>query len=248
MVSAANWLLPAALLLPAGAQAFDCQRAASLSERLICAEPALIAQDKALATLYRATLAASPKPALLKTQQRAWLAGTRDRCREVSCLSAAYRTRLQALNSAWRNLSDTTLGIAFPYPLSRPPSRGCRDSKNCIALGGDPAPSLSAEVFSGAWENIATQQAVFERTAQGWVAHGRNGSYPAHALHGKGWQGLLAVVDCGISDSQGFHGAAGECLWAVVGNGRRAVVFDSQGLGGNDDASRYSISQLRFLP
>lgn len=248
MVSAANWLLSAALLLPLGAQAFDCQRAASLSERMICAEPALITLDGELSTLYRATLAASPKPALLKAQQRAWLAGARDRCRDVSCLSTAYRTRLQALSSAWRSFSDPALGIAFPYPASRPPVRGCRDSKNCIALGGGDEPELSAEVFSGAWENIATQQAVFERTAQGWIAHGRNGNYPVQTLHGKGWQGLLAVVDCGVSDSQGFHGAAGECLWAVVGNGRRAVVFDSQGLRGNDDASRYSISQLKFLP
>ncbi|MCP9759643.1 DUF1311 domain-containing protein [Aquitalea sp. S1-19] len=248
MVSAANWLLPAALLLSSAAQAFDCQRAASPDERLICAEPALIALDKELSDLYRATLSASPRPALLKAQQRAWLAVERARCRDEPCLSATYRARLQTLHSAWRSFSDPALGIAFPYPVSRPPARGCRDSKSCIALGRGHEPELSAEVFDGAWENIATQQAVFERTAQGWVAHGRNGSYPVQTLHGSGWQGLLAVVDCGVSDSQGFHGAGGECLWAVAGNGRRAVVFDSQGLRGNDEASRYSIRHLKFLP
>lgn len=79
------------------------------------------------------------------------------------------------------------------------------------------------------------------------MAKGKTAEQPVELLAGDGSQGLLAVVDCGVSDREiGFHAAAGECLRAVLSNGRRSVVADSQGLAGNDAASRESIRSFRF--
>jgi hypothetical protein len=79
------------------------------------------------------------------------------------------------------------------------------------------------------------------------VARGRHGEYATAALLGPGWRGVSATVDCGVSDSLGFHAAAGECLWAVVSDGECSVVIDTQGIVGNDEATMRSIQSIRFL-
>jgi hypothetical protein len=105
---------------------------------------------------------------------------------------------------------------------------------------------IAFEVFPGSLEKVAVEDAVFVKTESGWTAKGRSGEHPVVPLTGPGWTGLKATVDCGVSDSRGFHAAAGECLWAVVSDGRRSVVADTQGLVGNDAASLRSIQSIRF--
>lgn len=58
---------------------------------------------------------------------------------------------------------------------------------------------------------------------------------------------MCATVDCGVSDSLGFHAAAGEYLWAVLSEGERAVVIDTQGIVGNDEAPMRSIQSIQLL-
>ena len=56
-------------------------------------------------------------------------------------------------------------------------------------------------------------------------------------------------VTCGISDAEtGFHAAGGECLWAVIGDGERAVVASTQGILGLDDDTMRTLTSIRFLP
>ncbi|MBY4723388.1 MULTISPECIES: hypothetical protein [Burkholderia] len=51
----------------------------------------------------------------------------------------------------------------------------------------------------------------------------------------------------GISDPEtGFHAAGGDCYWAVLSNGKRAVVANTQGIVGTDDATMHSVSSFRF--
>jgi hypothetical protein len=152
--------------------------------------------------------------------------------------------------TGWKTFRNATLGIEFSYPPNRRVKAGCRGSQRCVALVGPGMRGsdylIAFEVFPGSLEKVAVEDAVFVKTDRGWTAKGRSGEYPAMPLTGPRWKGLKATVDCGVSDSRGFHAAAGECLWAVVSDGRRSVVVDSQGLVGNDAASMRSIQSLRF--
>lgn len=247
------------LLVPALAMAasFDCSKAVTRVEALICGAKALSELDSQLAETYRAAGAtSSEQAAAVKRQQREWLRNVRDKCDDETCLTNAYRQRLYQLTSMkpakWNTFRDSRLGIEFSYPGNREVMRGCRGSNNCVALTSEwTAHSeylIAFEVFEGDLERTAAAHTVFEKTAEKiWIAAGRSGRYAAVPLAGLGWQGLKATVDCGISDHSGFHAAGGECLWAVMSNGRRSVVADTQGIVGNDEVSLRSIQSLRFL-
>lgn len=228
---------------------FDCAQARAGVEKTICASPELSRLDEQLSERYQAALQAG---VAVKKQQQAWLRDVRNRCREPDCLLNAYRQRIAELSpageSGWKLFRDNRLGIEFSYPPQRQLSAACHGSDNCVALV-EPGASgylLAIEVFDGGLEQVAVEKAVFAKTEHGWIAQGRFAEHPAQPLTGAGWQGLKAVVDCGVSDEQGFHAAAGECLWVVLSNGKRSVVIDTEGVAGNDALSARSIQSLRF--
>ncbi|MBK3733169.1 uncharacterized protein DUF1311 [Azospirillum brasilense] len=95
-----------ALPTAAGAAGFPCSKAATPTEKAICADPALSALDGRLAASYRAALeqlsGASPEEgtagAAVKADQRAWLRD-RDSCRaDAACLRRAYDGRVAVLS------------------------------------------------------------------------------------------------------------------------------------------------------
>jgi len=237
------------------AASFDCSKATTAVEQMICANPVLARLDERLAAAYASARAESPRPDVLRNEQRQWLLDVRDRCGDLACLQSAYEQRLSALQAPdpgrWKTFRDARLGIEFSYPPDRKVRLGCHGSRRCVALVGEPMPRsdyLAAfEVFDGGLEANAAKRAVFERKGDAWVAHGRFGAYATAGLLGPGWRGISATVDCGVSDSLGFHAAAGECLWAVVSEGKRSVVIDTQGIVGNDEATMRSIQSIRFL-
>ena len=76
---------------------FSCQKASSQQEKLICSDNTLRALDSSLNYLY---LAAKLKHEdKVQAAQRQWITNTRNSCRDVSCLQAAYRSRIVALTS-----------------------------------------------------------------------------------------------------------------------------------------------------
>lgn len=92
-------LLVAALAVApavASAASFDCAKAGTPVERMICADPGVSALDQRLAEAYRSASARDPR---VKESQREWLAGTRDKCGTTACLSQAYGARLEALKA-----------------------------------------------------------------------------------------------------------------------------------------------------
>jgi len=88
-----------ALFAPATARAIDCAKAASPTEKLICANPQLMQLDAVLNKDYPAYAAKQGKDAALKSQAD-WLAKTRDACADVACLEAAYKKRIGELSGA----------------------------------------------------------------------------------------------------------------------------------------------------
>jgi uncharacterized protein len=233
---------------------FNCSQVGTSVEKTICASKVLSRLDEQLAKAYESVILVSDNPDMVKSQQKEWLRNVRDQCQDEPCLKSAYENRLAQLAAAkqikWKIFRATHLGIEFSYPSDRKVKVGCHGSKNCIALIGKPMPNsdylIAVEVFDGGLEKVAVEQAVFEKKDNGWIASGRSGEHPVVPLVGPGWQGLKSTVDCGISDSNGFHAGAGECLWVVLSNGQRSVVVDTQGIVGIDEASLRSIQSIRF--
>jgi len=82
----------------ARAASFDCAAAKSRTDRAICANPKLSAQDSALGAAYAQRLARDPS---VRQLQRAWLAARAAGCgRNVKCLSAFTAAQAAWLHSA----------------------------------------------------------------------------------------------------------------------------------------------------
>ncbi|MGA0605461.1 lysozyme inhibitor LprI family protein [Phenylobacterium sp. VNQ135] len=98
----------------ARAASFDCKKAATPVEKLICGSITLEMLDLQLKGAFDGALDRSNKPDAVRAEQARWLRG-RDICRDEACLEAAYRERIEALMS----ISDkppecdgeTTLGM-----------------------------------------------------------------------------------------------------------------------------------------
>jgi uncharacterized protein len=96
-------LVPLAVLqaaTAAHAASFDCAKAATPVEKLVCSNPALSRTDEELAKAYRSALASSGDKTRLRDEQRLWIRATRDRCPDVSCLSNAYAARIAELTAS----------------------------------------------------------------------------------------------------------------------------------------------------
>src|SRR5215510_16488687 len=84
------------------AASFDCARASTNVERLICSSSELSKLDDLLADAYRGARAQASNAANLGREQRQWMA-RRDACVDADCIKKAYEARLGVLQSAGRN-------------------------------------------------------------------------------------------------------------------------------------------------
>lgn len=93
-----GFLLSAFLLLATNGQAasFDCDKAQSTVERMICAEPELSHLDEQLAARYRSVREALSDQGALKSEQLDWLK-ERNHCYTKACLVMRYRERIARL-------------------------------------------------------------------------------------------------------------------------------------------------------
>jgi uncharacterized protein len=80
----------------ARAASFDCAKASTAVEKLICSDAKLSELDTRLAQAYRQALATPAVAQRVKPDQRRWLA-ERNKCTDVACLTTAYQKRLADL-------------------------------------------------------------------------------------------------------------------------------------------------------
>ncbi|KVV00618.1 lysozyme inhibitor LprI family protein [Burkholderia ubonensis] len=244
--------------LSAHAAGIDCSAAKTHTDRLICGDKALVSADGALASAYDATVDAAADPRAVIVSQRAWLT-QRDACGDAACVAAAYRDRAAALKqvkpAGWKTYRDPALGISFEYLANRQVKKPCPvlGGDRCVAIVGRNMTNsnyfIAFEIVDGALEPVAEQEAGFERQDDGkWMStFGRGTPQEVERFTGPGWRGMRATITCGISDPEtGFHAAGGECYWAVLSNGKRAAVANTQGIVGTDDATMHSVSTFRF--
>lgn len=101
---------------------FDCSRASSTVERLICADAQLALYDRAIASVYPLALKGGGA-GKLRLDQRRWMQD-RDKCSDTACLQQEYETNLSDLfenvprhTHEWRRADKT--GALTLIPLGR---------------------------------------------------------------------------------------------------------------------------------
>lgn len=103
------------------AASFDCARAGTTVEKLICTHPNLSKLDDELDVAYKHSLKREDVKQQVIESQRQWLRQERNACRTAECLEAAYAKRIKEL------AVSASFGIAFLRPggtdaSSAPPS------------------------------------------------------------------------------------------------------------------------------
>lgn len=78
------------------AAGFDCAKASTRSERLICSDKKLQDLDEKLTAAYRKAYSAASDKKGLKAEQVEWLR-ERDACETIDCMVGKYQSRIDAL-------------------------------------------------------------------------------------------------------------------------------------------------------
>ncbi len=85
-----------AWVLPVWAASFDCAKAQTRVERLICADPQLSRLDEEMAASYKVALQDQANAEAIKQAQRHWVR-ERNACSDADCVKTIYKRRLQAI-------------------------------------------------------------------------------------------------------------------------------------------------------
>jgi len=84
---------------PTIAASFDCTKAASKIEKLICSTPEAADADRRLTAAYSAAKSKSADPSAVKADQVAWIKQQRNACGDAACLLKTTEARIQALSA-----------------------------------------------------------------------------------------------------------------------------------------------------
>lgn len=122
-------LVAGAISLTTSAQAqpsFDCSKASTRVENLICDNPQLAELDSELAEAYRTALRDSPWASAnrrIRAEQKDWIA-RRDSCQNAGCVRKRYIRRIGALHN---EVSDSGENSAAPESNPDTMMAICRD-------------------------------------------------------------------------------------------------------------------------
>jgi uncharacterized protein YecT (DUF1311 family) len=78
---------------------FDCAKASSGAERLICSNQQLASLDVQLMQVYGNAMSVAPNKGSLKASQIDWIKSDRDACSTAECMIRAYMARIRYLKS-----------------------------------------------------------------------------------------------------------------------------------------------------
>ncbi|MBK4735242.1 lysozyme inhibitor LprI family protein [Noviherbaspirillum pedocola] len=91
-----GWLL----CMTAHAASFDCAKASTSVEQIICSDLELSSLDEQLHATYQQALADSADPAALRSAQRRWNADVKGGCQDKECLLAVYTRRIAQISGS----------------------------------------------------------------------------------------------------------------------------------------------------
>lgn len=82
---------------------FDCAKATTKVEKMICADPELSALDEKLSKTFNEAMNATKDKNQLKENQYYWLKYDRNTCTNRQCLNSLHHLRITYLNTTWLN-------------------------------------------------------------------------------------------------------------------------------------------------
>lgn len=77
---------------------FNCAKATTSIEKMICSNTQLSDLDELLVVSYKKAMSRTEDKKQLKSEQQQWLKSTRNACQDVECLKDAYAMRITELN------------------------------------------------------------------------------------------------------------------------------------------------------
>jgi len=80
------------------AASFNCAKATTSIEKMICSNTQLSDLDELLVVSYKKAMARTQDKQSFKSEQQQWLKFTRNICQDVECLKDAYTIRISELN------------------------------------------------------------------------------------------------------------------------------------------------------
>ena len=79
------------------AASFDCAKAGSKIEKMVCADSALSKLDQDLGTIFNSLKSANVE---IVSEQKKWLRERRNTCQDILCLANAYKGRIEELEGS----------------------------------------------------------------------------------------------------------------------------------------------------
>lgn len=139
----------ATLPLPSVAASFDCAKAATSQERLICGSAELSRLDEQGARSFAAALAAASDKSLVRAWQRDWLRTTRNGCADADCLRRALSTHNGEMDEFAQvsSAGPTVSGIYERYVHGEPDRHAAQIM--VLALKGNRARVLGSAIWVG---------------------------------------------------------------------------------------------------
>jgi len=150
---------------------------------------------------------------------------------------------------------DTRLQIEFRLPAHWE-KRACRyaeEGMQCLELRPhkqrtNPDPAITIYVKDASLDEALSSHILFEKREGRWIKNGRVGESAASPIAGKRWIGIEAAASCGISDPEtGFHAGAGTCYTAILSNGPRSAIIETDGFESTLEFAERIKNSFRFL-
>lgn len=173
----------------------------------------------------------------------------------IACCMAIHGTAFAETST--RLYRNNLLNIEFRLPLGWR-VRNCNLSDESVVAGclalwphsqrKSSGSAIEIKIGQMNLEETASSHDLFEKINGVWVKHGRGGhTVEATKIARSNWQGIEADTSCGISiDGVGFSASAGICHTAILSNGVRSAVVETDGVEVNIETAKLIEQSFQF--
>lgn len=144
------------------AASFDCTKAQTQVEKMICQDTALGTLDEAMVNAYRDAKRRVADPNALVRNQREWLQTTRNKCITTSCLLEVYQQRIRFLEqqeAATESAPLTRIGQCTNTSVAKLGTRLGDEDANESVPGSGTAIWFANNIYLVAYETIPQAEA-----------------------------------------------------------------------------------------
>jgi uncharacterized protein len=204
----------------AGAVSFNCEKAQSAIEKMICSDESLSAVDSELAKVFSALKTHIADKSSIVSDQRNWLKVVRDKCETVVCLQEAYQARsgyLSRLNARLQlaGKESQKCEVATPKQTKSGCKIGtvvCVENSNYSLLQA--VSSLCGKVVDEVTQDMNINVYIYPRKESSAILVGTINEKETNIINGdilwgepdrNGFAELYVVDGCGQNCSTGFY-------------------------------------------